>query len=88
MSALQAITDLLDFRHAFLELFVHPVDTYQAYLPHLNVYELFGGNTYSPEKDIPDLSGTVILVTGGQSSLCSLGCNLLTCDLQAMQDLG
>ena len=88
MSALQAITDLQDFRHAFFELFLHPFDTYQAYLPHLNVYELFGGNTFSPERDIPDLAGKVILVTGGQSSPCSLRCNLLTCDLQVMQDLG
>ena len=88
MSALQAITDLLDIRHAFSELFIHPVDTYHAYLPHLNIYELFGGNTFSPEKDIPDLSGKVILVTGGKSSLQSLRFHLLTCDLQVMQDLG
>ena len=80
MSALQAITDVLDFRHAFFEFILHPVDTYHAYLPHLNVYELFGGKSFSPEKDIPDLSGKVILVTGGQSSVCSLRCNLLTCN--------
>ena len=87
MSALQAITDLRDFRHAFFELFLHPVDTYHA-LAHLKVYELFGGNSFSPEKDIPDLSGKVILVTGGSSSLHSLRCNLLTYYQQAMQDLG
>ena len=88
MSALQPITDVLEFRHVFFEFVLHPVDTYQAYLPHLNVYELFGGKTFSPERDIPDLSGKVILVTGGQSSLRSLRCNLLTCHLQAIADLG
>ena len=88
MSALQALTDLLDFRHAFFELILHPVETYKAYLPHLTIYELFGGNSFSPEIDIPDLSGKVILVTGGQSSLRPLRCNLLTCHLQAIADLG
>lgn len=26
----------------------------------------FGGKSFSPEKDIPDLAGKVILVTGGE----------------------
>ena len=26
----------------------------------------FGGKTFDPEKDIPDLAGKVILVTGGE----------------------
>ncbi len=88
MSALQAITDLQDFRHVFFEAVLHPVEAYKAYLPHLNVYDFFGSNSFSPEKDIPDLSGKVILVTGGQSSLRSIRCNLLICHLQAIPDLG
>lgn len=65
MSALQAITDLRDFRHVVFESVLHPVEAYKAYLTNLNAYDLFGGNSFSPEKDIPDLSGKVILVTGG-----------------------
>ena len=72
MSALQTLTDLLEFRHVFFEIVLHPVEAYKAYLPHFDIYDLFGGNSFSPEKDIPDLSGKVILVTGGQSSLPTL----------------
>lgn len=75
------MTDLLDFRHVFIESVLHPVEAYKAYLPHLNVYGLFGSNTFSPKIDIPDLSGKVILVTGGQLSQRSIRCNLLTCYL-------
>ena len=88
MSVLQALKDLLDFRHAFYEMILNPVETYKAYVPPFNPYGLFGGDTFSPEKDIPDLSGKVILVTGGQSSLYSTLYTLLTCHLQAMPDLG
>ena len=88
MSVLQALRDLLDFRHAFYEMILNPVETYKAYLPPCNAYGLFGGDTFSPEKDIPDLPGKVILVTGGQSSLYSIIYTLLTCHLQAMPDLG
>lgn len=88
MSVLQALRDLLDFRHAFYEMILNPVETYKAYVPPFNPYGLFGGNTFSPEKDIPDLSGKVILVTGGQSSLHSILYTLLTSHLQAMPDLG
>lgn len=88
MSVLEALKDLLDFRHAVYELILNPVETYKAYLPPFNSYGLFGGDTFSPEKDIPDLSGKVILVTGGQSSLHSIPYTLLTRHLQAMPDLG
>ena len=88
MAVLQALRDLLDFRHAFYELILNPVETYKAYLPPFNAYGLFGGDTFSPEKNIPDLSGKVILVTGGQLSLHSILYTLLTCHLQVMEDLG
>lgn len=88
MPVLQALRDLLDFRHALYELILNPVETYKAYLPPLSAYGLFGGDAFSPEKDVPDLSGKVILVTGGQSSLHSILYTLLTCHLQVMEDLG
>ena len=88
MAVLQALRDLLDFRHAFYQLILNPVDTCKAYLPPFNAYGLFGGDTFLPEKNIPDLSGKVILVTGGQSSLHSILYTLLTCHLQVMEDLG
>jgi hypothetical protein len=32
------------------------------------MFGLFGGKSFEPETDIPDLSGKVILVTGGTES--------------------
>lgn len=32
------------------------------------MFGLFGGKSFDPEKDIPDLSGKVIIVTGGTHS--------------------
>ena len=87
MGVLQALRDLLDFKHAFYQLILNPVDTCKAYLPPFNPYGLFGGDTFSP-KNIPDLSGKVILVTGGQSSLYSILYTLLTGHLQVMEGSG
>jgi hypothetical protein len=30
---------------------------------------MFGGKSFNPETDIPDLSGKVILVTGGEHGM-------------------
>lgn len=37
------------------------------------MFGLFGGKSFDPEKDIPDLSGKVIIVTGGTDPPLILG---------------
>lgn len=59
---LLALLDLLDVRHLIIEALLHPLEAIKAYTPQLNM----GGRTFSPATDIPDLSGKVILVTGGR----------------------
>lgn len=43
---------------------------------------MFGSNTFDPNKDIPDLSGKVFVVTGG-----SAGIGMLVAYMLAHEDL-
>lgn len=56
------LAELLDLRH--LIHILHSINAFYAYLPYFTM-GLFGGKTFAPEKDIPNLEGKVILVTGG-----------------------
>lgn len=61
-----AVSELLDFRPLAFEALLHPIEAIKAYTPQLNMFGLFEGKTFNPGADIPDLSGKVILVTGGR----------------------
>lgn len=62
---LLALLDLLDIRHLILEAFLHPIEAVKAYTPQLSM-GLFGSKAFDPATDIPDLTGKVVLVTGGK----------------------
>ena len=65
LTIFHAFADLTDFRHLLFHALLHPIEAFNAYLPHLKMFGLFGGGTFSPASDIPSLAGKVILVTGG-----------------------
>lgn len=67
-SILQASIELFELRYLLLQNLLHPIEAINDYLPHL-VGNMFGGKTFSSATDIPDLSGKVILVTGGAARL-------------------
>ena len=62
----QTFTELIDFRHLIFASLLHPIEAFNAYLPQFKMFGLFGGKTFAPKTDIPDLAGKVILVTGGR----------------------
>jgi hypothetical protein len=47
----------------------HPIDAFRAHASYINPFNMFGGASFTPDKDIHDLSGKVLLVTGGTYSL-------------------
>lgn len=57
--------ELTDFYHPILDSLLHPISALNTNLPHLDPYNMFGGKSFNPATDIPDLRGKVILVTGG-----------------------
>lgn len=65
VTPLQGLTELLDLRLLVIEGLLHPVEAVRAYIPHFDIFGLFGGKVFTPEADIPDLAGKIILVTGG-----------------------
>jgi hypothetical protein len=60
-----ALIELADFRKVITDSIFHPIEAFNTYLPHLNPFKMFGAKSFNPETDIPDLSGKIILVTGG-----------------------
>ena len=54
-----------DFRLLLSVAISHPLAAVEILLPQL---DMFGGISFNPDTDIPDLSGKIILVTGGKSS--------------------
>lgn len=59
--------ELADFSKVIRHSILHPIEALDTYLPHLNPIKMLGGKTFNPEIDIPDLSGKIVLVTGGTS---------------------
>lgn len=58
-------TELLDFSSLISHSLLHPLSALNTNLPHLNPLNMFGGKSFNPATDIPNLNGKVILVTGG-----------------------
>ena len=56
---LEALAELFDFRHLLLDGLLHPIEAFNAYIPHFKMPK------FNPATDIPSLAGKVILVTGG-----------------------
>lgn len=65
-SILQAASETLDLRLLLLQSLLHPLNALQSNLSHLLPLSMFGGKKFRPDKDIPDLSGKVIVITGGE----------------------
>ncbi|KAL4911508.1 hypothetical protein BDW74DRAFT_164954 [Aspergillus multicolor] len=66
----QSLQDILGFSGLISHAIQHPLDFYNSVGPSLN--ELTGGflgPSFNPERDLPDKSGKVILVTGGNTGL-------------------
>ncbi|MCJ1250366.1 hypothetical protein MMC30_007592 [Trapelia coarctata] len=59
------LLDLLEFRRFLYPTLQHPIEAVQAFFPQDYLPTMFGGKSFTPETDIPDLSGRVYLVTGG-----------------------
>lgn len=57
------ILDLWDLQSFFWHNIRHPVQSAQSNLSHLAPCRMVH---FKPDQDIPDLSGKVILVTGGE----------------------
>lgn len=72
-SVFSDIAELINFYHFILDSLFHPVSALNTNLPHLNPYNMFWGKTFNPATEISNLSGKVILVTGGQAAFYS-GC--------------
>ena len=67
-SVLQAASETFGLRFLLLQRLLHPLSALQSNISHLlpfNMFGMFGGKKFSPAKDIPDLAGKVIIVTGG-----------------------
>lgn len=62
---LQATSELLDLRYLLLHSLLHPLQALQSNLFHLFPLNMPGRKSFNAETDIPDLSGKVIMVTGG-----------------------
>ena len=65
--AFSDLAELTDFYHLIVNSLLHPVFALNSNLPHLNPCNMFGGQTFNPATDIPDLHGKVVLVTGGKA---------------------
>ncbi|KAL9613538.1 MAG: hypothetical protein Q9167_001923 [Letrouitia subvulpina] len=64
--------ELFDLSPFLFQALLHPIQAVKTNLPFLRLPQMFGGNTFRPESDIPSLGGKVILVTGGKESILQL----------------
>ena len=55
------LTDLRDLGYLVVDGFLHPLEAWNGYFTRFKMVK------FNPTTDIPDLSGKVILVTGGKS---------------------
>lgn len=65
-SYLQAFLELIDFGPLILRTLLDPVEFLYANIPHVLPTIFRKGNRFPPKDGNPDLSGKVILVTGGK----------------------
>lgn len=62
------LLDVLELRQLLYLTLQHPIEAFQAYFPQDYLPTMFGSKRFTPETDIPNLSGKVYLVTGGWTS--------------------
>ena len=61
---------LYSLLYIFIDAILHPWEAWNSFLPRFKMVQ------FDPKKDIPDMSGKVVLVTGGKC-VCELRWNLL-----------
>ena len=71
-SSLLSFIELFDFYSLLIDSLLHPYSTINRNFPHLNPFNMFGGKTFNPTIDIPNLGEKVILVTGGLPTLLEI----------------
>jgi len=64
-TATNTLLDILEFHRLLYATLQNPIGTVQAFFPQDYLPTMFWGKSFTPEIDIPDLSGRVYLVTGG-----------------------
>lgn len=65
-SHLQAFLELIDFGPLILRILLDPVESLYANVPHVLPTSFQRGNGFPPKDGSLDLSGKVVLVTGGK----------------------
>ena len=71
-SSLLSFIELFDFYSLLVDSLLHPYSAVNRNFPHLNPFNMFGGKTFNPTTDIPNIGGKVILVTGGLPTLLEI----------------
>lgn len=63
-SLTEAFAELFGLRFLAYQSILHPLEAIETYLPHLSMF-WSASKTFTPDQDVPDLQGRVILITGG-----------------------
>ena len=62
---IQDIFEVFHLRYLLYPYLLHPFESFQELMRQWNLLSSFGIPVFTPDTDIPDLSGKVILITGG-----------------------
>ena len=69
-----AFQELSDLSTLAVQGILHPIDSLSAYVLPSIFLNMFGGISFNPAQDISDLSGKVVLVTGGKRIAACSSC--------------
>lgn len=76
----QVLAQFAELSGLVISSILHPIDAFRTHAPYINPFNMFGGPTFTP-KNIPNLAGKVVLVTGGTNlpftSVCCQLANLI-----------